>query len=211
MLIASMGPSHPAKAAETTIYQVIAPSGVVAGSENPLPIAVTVYYNNTVPGDHLVVGILDSKSSPQRIVAGVVVSSTAPCANQPGTAALCAIIVPNSSGAAQIHFQIGGIFGGSRERGNWDLNVTSVLEGPQNNLIPSSVSSKLFKVDLTPVALNGNVPSNVAASADYSIPTVAAVGIIAAAITVFLLLQRRKEPTTVRNGSKSVPKHSTSA
>ena len=213
LLVASMNSIYPAaRAAQTTtIYQVTAPSGVIAGGENPLPVAVIVYYNNTVPGYHLVVGILDAKLSPQGIVPGVVVSSTSPCVNQPGMAALCAITVPSSSGVVRIGFQIGGIFGGIRERGNWDLNVTSVLEGPQNNLIPSSVSSKLFKVDFSPVALNVNVPSNRAVSADHSILAVVALGVIAALIIAFLLLQRRKRPTTTRKGPKSVPKHSISA
>lgn len=194
----------------TTINQVVVPSGVVPASQNPLPVAVTIYYNNTIPGYQLVVGILDAGLSPQRIVPGVVVSSTAPCVNEPGQAALCAITVPNSSGAVRIDFQIGGIFGGRPERGNWDLNVTSVLEGPQNNLIPSSVSSKLFKVGLTSVAFNANGPSNVATSTDYYIPAAVALGIFAVAIIAFLLLQRRKGPTTTRSSPKSLRNHFTS-
>jgi hypothetical protein len=48
----------------------------------------------------------------------------------------------------------------------WDLNITSVLIDRQNNLLPDSVSSKLFKINLTPVELTVNVPSNVAVSVD---------------------------------------------
>jgi uncharacterized repeat protein (TIGR02543 family) len=66
----------------------------------------------------------------------------------------------------RIDFQIGGIFGGRVEPGVWDLNVTSVLIDPQNNLIPGSVSSRLFKVDLAPVSLNVAVPSHVIVSVD---------------------------------------------
>ena len=150
----------------TTIYQINSPSSAVAGSENPLPVAVTVYYNNTVTGYQLVVGILDNALSPATIVPGAVISSTDPCINEPTMAAVCAITVPKSSGVEMINFQIGGIFGGRRMPGSWDLNATSVLRDSQGNLVPGSVSSKLFKVNLIPVALNLNVPSNVSVSVD---------------------------------------------
>jgi len=150
----------------TTIYQVSSPSSGVAGSDNPLPVAVTVYYNNTVTGDQLVVGILDADLSPVRIAPGVVVSSTDPCVNEAGSLAVCAITVPKTSGVERINFQIGGIFGGVRGPGRWDLNVTAVLKDPQGNLIPGSMSSRSFNIDLTPVALNIDVPSNVTVSVD---------------------------------------------
>jgi hypothetical protein len=150
----------------TTVYQITSPTSSVAGSENPLPVTVSIYYNNTVAGNQLVVGVLDADLSPQRIVPGVVISSTNPCVNQPEPAALCAMTVPMSSGVERIDFQIGGIFGGRRMPGFWDLNVTSALFDRQNNLIPGSVSSKLFRINLTPVALNVNVPSNVIVSVD---------------------------------------------
>jgi hypothetical protein len=163
--LASVFPAAEA-AQTTTIYQISSPGSAVAGSENPLPVAVTVYYNNTVSGYQLVVGILDTAVSPARIVPGVVVSSTDPCVDQSATGALCAITVSKSSGVERIYFQIGGIFGGRREPGSWGLNVTSVLIDRQNNLVPGSASSKLLKIDLTPVALNVNVPSNVAVVVD---------------------------------------------
>lgn len=150
----------------TTIYQVDSPASAVAGSEYPLPVTVVVYYNNTIPGSQLVVGILDTELSPAGLVSGVVVSSTDHCVNQPTLAAVCAISVPNSSGVERINFQIGGIFGGKVEPGSWELNATSLLEGPQNNLIQGSVSSKLFKINLTPVSLTVVVPSDVAVSVD---------------------------------------------
>ncbi|HXZ90606.1 MAG TPA: hypothetical protein VEG61_06050 [Candidatus Dormibacteraeota bacterium] len=168
LFIASMSMFYPAvpAAQTTTIYQVMAPSSAVAGSENPLPVVVTVFYDNTSPGYQLVVGVLNSGLSPQRIAPGVVVSSTDPCVNQPEAEAVCAIIVAKSSGVERIQFQLGGIFGGRQEPGSWDLNVTSLLIDNQNNLIPSSVSSKLLKISLTSLALNVNVPSNVAISVD---------------------------------------------
>lgn len=209
--MASVGLIFPAAhaAQTTTIYQVIAPSEVARGNENPLPVAVTAYYNNSVPGYRLVVAILDAESSPQKIVQGVVISSTAPCVNEPGSTAVCAITVPRSSGAVMIDFQIGGIFAGGTQQNSWNLNVTSVLEDPQNNLVPTSGSSKLLKVGLTPVALNANAPSNVVASTDYSVRAAVAFGIIAAAIIAFLLLQRRKRLTTSGEGPR-LRKHSTS-
>jgi len=163
-----MGLFHPVvqAAQTTTIYQVNIPSHAFAGSETPLSISVTVYYDNVVTNSRLIVGVLDSNSSPQRIVPGVVVSSTTPCDNQPGASALCAITIAKSSGIVRVDFQIGGIFGGKVEPGTWDLNVTSVLVNPQNNLIPGSVSSRSLKIDLTPVSLNVDVPSDVAVSVD---------------------------------------------
>jgi hypothetical protein len=155
-----------AGAPTTTVYHVTSPSHAIAGSEAPLAVSATVYYNNTVVGYRLVVGVLDAGLSPQRIVPGAVVSSTAPCANQPEASALCAITVPQSSGVVRIGFQIGGIFGDRQKPGIWDLNVTSALIDHQNTVVAGSVSSKLFKINLTPVALNVNVPSNVAVTVD---------------------------------------------
>ena len=156
-----------AHAAEMTIiYRVNGPSRVVAGSEAPLAVSVTVYYNNAVPGSRLVVGVLDAGLSPQRIVPGVVAASTDPCGNQPGASALCAITVPNSSGSVEITFQVGGIFGGREQPGMWNLNVTSLLIDPRNSLVPGSVSTRLLKIDLIPLTLKVNVPSIVAVSVD---------------------------------------------
>ena len=153
-------------AGTTTVYNVSSPSSVVAGSEAPIPVTATIYYNNTIQGYELVVGILDADLTPETIVPGIVASSTDPCINQPEPAALCAIMVPKSSGVERIGFQIGGIFGGRRQVGRWDLNITSALIGPQNTIIPGSVSNKLFEVNLTSVALNVIVPAQVIVSID---------------------------------------------
>ena len=153
-------------AGTTTVYHVSGPSSVVAGSEAPIPVTATIYYNNTVQGYQLVVGILDADLSPERIVPGIVVSSTDPCINQPEPTALCAITVPKSSGVERIDFQIGGIFGGRRQVGRWNLNITSALIGPQNSIIPGSVSNELFEINLTSVALNVVVPASVVVSID---------------------------------------------
>jgi len=155
-----------AGAPTTTIYQITSPSRAIAGSETPLAISAIISYNNTVVGYRLVVGVLDAGLSPERIVPGAVVSSTDPCANLPEASALCAITLPQSSGVVRVDFQIGGIFGGRQKPGMWDLNVTSALVDHQNTLVAGSVSSRLFKINLMPVALKINVPLNVAVTVD---------------------------------------------
>lgn len=168
LLIVFMVWMYPAvEAAQTTrVYQVTGPSSVVAGSENPIPVATTVYYNNTLPGYQLVVGILDAGLLPETVVPGVVISSSDPCVNQPEPAALCVITTRTASGVERINFQIGGIFGGKRGPGTWELNITSALIDPQNNLVPGSVSGKLFEIGLTPVVLSVIVPSSVVVLVD---------------------------------------------
>jgi hypothetical protein len=147
----------------TKITQLTSSTSIVAGSENPIPLTVTISYN-AVPGYQLIVGILDANMSSQRIVPGVVVSSSDPCVNQPEPAALCAIALPAASGVEVINFQIGGIFGGRRGPGIWDLNVTSALLDTKGNLVPGSVSSALFQVNLTPLVLTIDVPPDVVAT-----------------------------------------------
>ena len=117
--------------------------------------------------------------SSQRIVPGIVVFSTDPCVNQPELTALCAIALRAASGVEVISFQIGGIFGGRRGPGIWDLNVTSALLDTQGNLVAGSASSGLFKVTLTPLVLTVDVPSGVAASIDgvQQAPGPASVGV----------------------------------
>jgi hypothetical protein len=168
LLIVSLISAYPAvEAAQTTrIHQVNSPGSGIAGSQNPIPVTATVYYNDTTKGYYLVVGILDAGISPQRIVPGFVTSSTDPCVNQTEPAARCVIKVPVASGVENIDFQIGGIFGGERGPGRWNLNITSALFDTQNNLVPDSASSTLFEINLTPVSLNVIVPTAVAVSVD---------------------------------------------
>ena len=207
-LLASMNSLNPA-AQTTAIYQVNSPSHALAGTETPLPISVTIYYHNAATGSRLVVGILDANTSPERIVPGVVVFSTDPCTNQPVASALCTIAIRKSSGVVKIDFQIGGIFDGTAQPNVWNLNVTSLLIDHQNNLVPGSVSRKLFKIDLTQVASsNGTIPANkphtlVALSQqDYSTLAPIALTIIAATIIALLVAQRTKRRTTTQSGSE---------
>jgi hypothetical protein len=167
IIISTLATFARVEAAQSTgIHLVNSPTSVVAGSNNPIPVTVTVYYNGTTPGYELVVGILDMGLTPQRIVPGIVTSSTIACVNQPEPAALCAITTPAASGAESIDFQIGGIFGGKHAPGGWNLNVTAVLYDTQGRIVPGSVSSALFEIMLTPVALNVDVPSQVPVSVD---------------------------------------------
>ena len=150
----------------TSIHNLVFPSARIAGSQDPIPVTTTVYYNNTAPGYQLVVAVFNAIPSKQTIVPGIVTSSTNPCLNQGEVGAFCVIKVPAASGAEQIGFQIGGIFGGERGPGAWLLNITSVILDGQGNLVSGSVSSTLFSIDLTPVTLTVVVPEPVAASVD---------------------------------------------
>ena len=155
------------QAAETTsIHNLAFPSATVAGSQNPIPVTTTVYYNNTAPGFQLVVAVLNAIPSRQTIVPGIVISSTDPCLNQGEVGAVCVIKLPTVSGVEQIGFQIGGIFGGKRGPGAWVLNITSAIVDGQGNLVSGSASSTLFSIDLTPVTLTVVVPGPVAVSVD---------------------------------------------
>ena len=210
-LLASMNSFNPA-AQTTAIYQVNSPSHALAGTGTPLPISITVSYHNAVTGSRLVVGILDASSSPERIVPGVVVFSTDPCINQPGASALCTIAIAKSSEVVKINFQIGGIFDSGEQPKVWNLNVTSLLIDPQNDLTPGSVSSKLLKIDLTQAASNKetnpmNKPETLAALSqlDYSIPVAIALTLLAAAIIAILPTQQTKRSTATRHGSKRPP------
>jgi hypothetical protein len=196
-------------AAQTTaIYQVNGPRQALAGTATPLPISVIIYYHNAVTASRLVVGILDANTSPERIVPGVVVFSTDPCINEPEASALCTIAIAKSSGNVKIDFQIGGIFGSGGQPKVWNLNVTSLLIDPQNNLIPGSVSSKLLKIDLTQAASNNETPMNkpdtlaALSQPDYSILAAIALTIIAATIIALLVAQRTKRRTTTQSGAE---------
>jgi len=150
----------------TKVIQVSGPTSVIAGSLNPIPLTTTVRYDNTVTGYLFVVAILDAGLSPQRPVPGFVASSTDPCLSESEAAAICAIPSRAGSGVESIAFQIGGIFGGRRGPGKWDLNVTSAVFDTHNNPVPGSMSSTIFEITLVPVALNVAVPSGISISVD---------------------------------------------
>jgi len=209
-LLTSMSLFYPAAAAKTmTLYQVNSPSNAIAGTETPLPILVTVYYDNAPTGSRLVVGLLDSSSSPERIVPGVVVSSTEPCINQPETSALCTIAVEKALAVVKIGFQIGGIFDGRGQPKVWNLNITSFLISPLDYAIPGSGSSNLLTIDLTQSASNYHTMPTIESDIldklshlDYPILVAIALTIVAAAIVAVLLAQRTRRPILARSGSE---------
>ncbi len=65
-----------------------------------------------------------------------------------------------------MEFKIGGILGSKPGLGTWDLNMTAFLLDSNGNLIPQSVSSIPFAIQLTPAILRVIVPANVAVSID---------------------------------------------
>lgn len=153
-------------AQSTRIYELVQPSHAVAGGQSPIEVTAIVYYNNTTPGNYLRTGIIDQDTTPHKITPGIVTSSPDSCLNQPVLAALCVIGINTASGAEHLDFKIGGILGGKREPGTWNLNMTTAIFDPNNNLIPKTTSTVLFGIQLTPVALKVTVPASVAVSID---------------------------------------------
>ncbi len=155
------------QAAQTTrIYELVHPTHTVAGGLDPIPVKAIVFYNDTVPGYTLTIGIFDAKT-PQRVIPGIVDSSYPDtCMNQPMLEALCTIRVPASSGSEYVSFKIGGILGDRRGPGTWTLNFTTALVDSNNVLVPKSVSSVPFEIELTPLMLKVVVPASVAVSVD---------------------------------------------
>jgi hypothetical protein len=153
-------------AQRTRIYQLVQPIHVVAGSQDPVEVKAIVYYNDTTPGNTLVVGILDTDTAPQRIIPAIVTSSPDSCLDQGLLAALCVIGVKTASGSEHLDFKIGGILGGKRGPGTWNLNMTTALFDSANKLIPKTVNTIIFGISLTPVAVKVNVPAAVVVSID---------------------------------------------
>jgi hypothetical protein len=185
-------------AQSTKIYQVVNAPAAIAGSQQPIPVTATVYYNDTTPGYGLVVVILDPRAVPQSVVPGIVTTSTDPCLNQGELAARCVIKVPAASGVERIGFQIGGIFGGERGPGMWYLNMTSILLDGKGNLVPHSMSSTIFSMNLTPVTLNVVVPGSVAVSVDgvEQAPGPSAVGVALGQHNIAVPALVQVDPTT---------------
>jgi hypothetical protein len=167
LLITSLILSLPNTLAQSTrIYELVHPSHMVAGSQDPIEVKAIVYYNDTSPGSTLDVRILDMHMTPSGIIPAIVTSSPDTCLNQGMLAALCDIGVKTASGAESLDFKIGGILDEKRGPGTWDLNMTTALYDSSNTLIPKSVNTVLFGISLTPVALKVNVPPAVVVTVD---------------------------------------------
>jgi hypothetical protein len=155
LVIASFSSVH---AQTTNITHLLFPSSVVAGSLEPLPVSVTVPYNDTKPGFWLVVGIVDLKSN-RTIVPGSAEGSPSPCLNQPSAQALCQVQLQSASGVENLQFKIGGIFANARHApGTWDLQMTAEIL--DTNLIVLSRSNVSFTIKLAPISLIVDVPNN---------------------------------------------------
>lgn len=185
-------------AQSTRIYEVVQPSHAVAGGQGPIEVTAIVYYNNTTPGNYLVTGIIDQDTTPQEITPGIVTSSPDLCLNQPVLAALCVAGINAASGAEHLDFKIGGILGGKRGIGTWNLNMTTALFDPTHNLIPKTTSTVLFGIQLTPVALKVTVPASVAVSVDgvQQLPGPAVVGVALGEHNVSVPALVQVDPTT---------------
>lgn len=167
LFVASLVLAFPNVYAQSTrIYEVVHPSHAVAGGQGPIKVTAIVYYNNTTPGNYLVTMITDLDTTPQEITPGIVTSSPNSCLNPPVLAAVCVNGISSASGAENLDFKIGGILGGKRGPGTWNLNMTTALFDSTRNLIPKTVSTVLFGIQLTPVALKVTVPASVAVSVD---------------------------------------------
>ena len=167
LLVTSLVLAFPNAYAESTrIHELVQPSHVLAGGQSPIEVTAIVYYNNTTSGNYLQTGIIDQDTTPHEITPGIVTSSPDSCLNQPVLAALCVNGINSASGAEHLDFKIGGILGGKRGPGTWNLNMTTAIFDPNNNLIPKTTSTDLFSIQLTAVALKLTVPASVAVSVD---------------------------------------------
>ena len=155
LVLASFSSVH---AQTTNITHLLFPSSVVAGSLEPIPVSVTVPYNDTKPGFWLVVSIVDLKMN-STIVPGSAEGSPSPCLNQPAAQALCQAQLQSASGVENLQFKIGGIFANTQHApGTWNLQMTGeILDTNLTVLTRSDVS---FAIDLAPISLMVDVPNN---------------------------------------------------
>ena len=169
LLFTSLILTFPSAQAQTTrIYEVVHPTRAVAGNPDPIPVTATVLYNDTVPGDHLTVSILDLDMGPSQVAAGVATSSPDTCTNNPVLLAQCVIKTTGASGAEHLEFKIGGSMAKTqRAPGPWDLSLTIDLRDANGNVIQGSASSVSFQIVLTPTPLLFvKVPGSVTISLD---------------------------------------------
>ena len=157
-----------AQAQTTRIVFMRNPIRVLAGGNEPFTVQTAVSFQDARPNSSLIVGILDIDSQPQRVVPGIVTTASPDeCINQPALVALCAIRLHSSSGTENLEFKIGGILGGQpRKLGIWNLNFTAVLLDSSSVMIAKSASSTPFGVDLSPLSLTVEVPTQVKSTVD---------------------------------------------
>jgi hypothetical protein len=141
-----------------SITNLLFPSSALAGSLEPLPVSVSVPYNDAKAGYWLLIGIVDPQLN-RAIVPGSVSGSPSSCVNQPVAQALCRAQLQSTSGIEYLQFRIGGIFADTqRAPGTWNLQMTAeMLDSNSTVLTRSDVS---FAINLTPVTLTIDVPNN---------------------------------------------------
>lgn len=155
VLYFSLTPVH---AQTTSITQLTYPSTVIAGSLNPIPVNLSIPYNNTKLGYWLLVGIVDQQMN-NSIVPGNVLGSPYSCLDQPIAKALCKAQLSSASGVESLQFKIGGIFANVQPTpGTWNLQVISLLLDSNNTVL--SRSSLSFMIYLTPIILTLDLPGN---------------------------------------------------
>ena len=159
----------PSVHAQTTqIIELRHPTGVLAGGMDPFTVQAVISFQDAKPNSSLIVNIVDLDSTPQHVVLGIVTTASPyECVNQTALQASCLVNLRASSGSENLEFQVGGLLGGQPLRiGTWDLNMTAGLLDSNNTLIPASVSSVPFGVQLTPLELTVNVPNQVTVIVD---------------------------------------------
>lgn len=169
LLIASLALLSPNVQAQTTkIVEVRNPVHVLAGDSEPFTVQAVVSFQDARPNSSLAVGVLDIDSKPQKVVLGIVTTASPDqCINQPTLLALCVIKLHSSSGTENLEFKVGGILGGQPRRlGTWNLNFTAALLDSNSALIAKSASSVPFGVELFPLSLIVDVPTQVKSTVD---------------------------------------------
>jgi len=169
LLIASLALLSPNVQAQTTkIIEVRNPVHVLAGGNEPFTVQAVVSFQDALPNSSLAVRVLDIDSKPQKVVPGIVTTASPDqCINQPALLAFCVIKLHSSSGTENLEFKVGGILGGQPRRlGTWNLNLTAVLLASNSALIAKSASSVPFGVDLSPLSLTVDVPTQVKSTVD---------------------------------------------
>jgi hypothetical protein len=152
--------SFSAVSAQTTsITQLTFPLGALAGSLEPIPVGVTVLYNDAKPGYWLVVGITDPQLN-NTVIEGTAEAYPNLCVNQPIVRAVCQVQTQSGSGVETVHFKIGGIFTSvQRGPGTWNLQIVAELLDANRTVLTRS--DEHFAISLATVSLAIDVPSNV--------------------------------------------------
>jgi hypothetical protein len=149
----------------TKIAELRHPTGIVAGSLDPISVTATVSYQDSEPGYFLVVGILNT-IVPFRVIPGIATSFPDQCVNEPVLAAICVIKTNSTSGVEHLEFKVGGILGDQQGEGSWNLNMTAALITSNDTLVENSESSILFSITISSVILTVTVPASVTVSVD---------------------------------------------